>query len=247
MRKETEMFFQAILQEDRVVEELLDADFTLLDETLAKHYGISGVTGSEFRKVKLPDQRRGGIPAQASIQTITSNPTRTSPVKRGKWILENILDDPPPPPPPGQDSFPENVDMTIAHNLRQQMEQHRKQAICASCHQRMDALGLAMENYDAIGRWRDKDHGRRIDASGELPGGRRVDGATELRHILASGKDFRRCLLKKLFLYALGRKIRGSDQVILDAAARKLPGEATLTDMIQTIVAMDAFRHRTAQ
>ena len=247
MRKETELFFQTVLEEDRDILELLDADFTILDEALAKHYGIADVKGSAFRKVKLSDRRRGGLPSQASIQTITSNPTRTSPVKRGKWLLENILDDPPPPPPPGQDSFPESVDMTIAHNLRQQMEQHRQQAVCASCHQRMDALGLAMQNYDAIGRWRDRDHGRQIDASGELPGGRRVNGAIELKRLLANGNDFRRCLLKKLFLYALGRKVRGSDQVILDAAARELPNRTTLTEMIQTIVVMDAFRHRTTR
>ncbi|MEE2887885.1 MAG: DUF1592 domain-containing protein [Planctomycetota bacterium] len=247
MRKESELFFQTILEEGRDILELLDADFTVLDETLAKHYGIPGVKGPEFRKVQLRNHRRGGLPTQASIQTVTSNPTRTSPVKRGKWLLENILDDPPPPPPPGQDSFAEKLDMTIAHNLRQQMEQHRQKTLCASCHQRMDALGLAMQNYDAIGRWRDKDHGRKIDASGKLPGGRRVDGAIELKRVLADGHDFKRCLFKKLFLYALGRNVRGADQVVIDAEVRKLPKKATLTDMIQAIVVLDAFRRRTTQ
>ena len=146
-----------IVREDRSILDFIDADYTFVNETLAKHYGIAGVKGDEFRKVKLPDDRRGGILTQASVLTVTSNPTRTSPVKRGKWILENILGTPPPPPPPGVEELKEGARQELTGSLRQRMEQHRANPSCATCHQRMDPLGFGFENFDAIGGWRTKD------------------------------------------------------------------------------------------
>src|SRR5206468_2263275 len=159
--------------------DLIDADFTFLNERLAKHYGIAGVDGKEFRRVSLPDGRRGGILTLASVLTVTSNPTRTSPVKRGKWILEQILGTPPPPPPPDVPELDEKAVSTTA-SLRQRMEQHRANPSCATCHARMDPLGFGFENFDAVGRWRDKDGVFDVDASGVLPSGQEFRGPKEL-------------------------------------------------------------------
>src|SRR5260370_21696998 len=150
MFHETERFFQYIVEEDGSVLELIDSDYTFVNERLAKHYGIDGVKGGEFRKVPLPDKRRGGVLAQASVLTVTSNPTRTSPVKRGKWIMENILGTPPPHPPPDVPELKEN-EAALTGTLRQRMEQHRVNPSCATCHQRMDPLGFGFENFDVIG------------------------------------------------------------------------------------------------
>ena len=181
MVRETELFFEAILRENRSILDLLDADFSFVNERLAKHYGIEGVKGPEFRRVKLP-ANRGGVLTQASILTLTSNPTRTSPVKRGKWVLDQILGTPPPPPPPDVPSLPDEKQLT--GSLRKVMEQHRANAVCASCHQRMDPIGFAFENYDAIGAWRDKDGEFAIDPSGVLPDGQSFQGPAELKAIL---------------------------------------------------------------
>jgi Protein of unknown function (DUF1592)/Protein of unknown function (DUF1588)/Protein of unknown function (DUF1587)/Protein of unknown function (DUF1595)/Ca-dependent carbohydrate-binding module xylan-binding/Protein of unknown function (DUF1585) len=244
MRQETELFFLEVLRQDLGVHALLDSEFTYLNEELAKHYEIGGVKGRELRRVKLEDRRRGGLIGHASIQTITSNPTRTSPVKRGKWILENLLDDAPPPPEPGADSFKAGADIHITATLRAQLKLHRASKACSVCHNRMDALGLALENYDAIGRWRDSDHGTKIDASGELPGGRKLDGPIALKRELRRGNAFVRCLAKKLFIYGVGRQVRPADQVRIDGLAQSLGRRPTLTDMIVAIVKMDAFRSR---
>src|SRR5262249_23688515 len=184
MLRETELFFEAIIKEDRCVLDFIDADFTFLNERLAKHYGIDGVKGEEFRRVKVTNGQRGGILTQASILTATSNPTRTSPVKRGKWILENILGTPPPPPPPDGGELVEGKQAELSGSLRQRMEQHRAKAICASCHQRMDPLGFGFENYDAVGAWRTMDGKFAIDPSGVLPGGKTFQGPAELKQIL---------------------------------------------------------------
>jgi hypothetical protein len=203
MVRETELFFETVVREDRSIFDLLDADFTFVNERLAKHYGIDGVSGPPFQRVKLP-ANRGGVLTQASILTLTSNPTRTSPVKRGKWVLEQPLNTPPPPPPPDVPQLDEAKQLT--GSLRERMEQHRANAICASCHQRMDPLGFAFENYDAIGRWREKDGECAIDPSGVLPDGQTFQGPAELKAILKSKKDlFRRCLTEKILTYALGR------------------------------------------
>jgi Protein of unknown function (DUF1592)/Protein of unknown function (DUF1588)/Protein of unknown function (DUF1587)/Protein of unknown function (DUF1585)/Protein of unknown function (DUF1595)/Planctomycete cytochrome C len=215
MARESELFFEAIVRENRSVLDLLDADFSFVNERLAKHYGIEGVSGSEFRRVKLP-ANRGGILTQASVLTLTSNPTRTSPVKRGKWVLDQILGTPPPPPPPDVPSIPDNKELT--GTLRQVMEQHRANATCASCHQRMDPIGFAFENYDAIGAWRDKDGGVTVDPSGVLPGGKSFQGPADLKSILRGSKkdQFSRNLVQQVLTYALGRGLEYYDRCAVD-------------------------------
>jgi hypothetical protein len=172
MRRESELFFAAILRENRSILDLIDADFTFLDEGLARHYGIAGVEGNEFRRVALPDRRRGGILTQASVLTLTSNPNRTSPVKRGQWILQQVLGTPPPPPPPDVAKLDDSPKAAENASLRERMEAHRANPQCASCHQQMDAMGFALENYDAVGRWRTDDGPFAIEPAGELVGGR---------------------------------------------------------------------------
>jgi Protein of unknown function (DUF1592)/Protein of unknown function (DUF1588)/Protein of unknown function (DUF1587)/Protein of unknown function (DUF1585)/Protein of unknown function (DUF1595)/Planctomycete cytochrome C len=214
MNRETELFFEAILRENRSILDLLDADFSFVNERLARHYGIEGVAGPEFRRVKLPPNR-GGVLTQASVLTLTSNPTRTSPVKRGKWVLDQILGTPPPPPPPDVPTLSDNKQLT--GTLRQVMEQHRSNATCASCHQRMDPIGFAFENYDAVGAWRDKEGGVTIDPSGALPGGRAFQGPADLKTILRGKKEqFSRCLVEKVLTYALGRGLEYYDRCAVD-------------------------------
>ncbi len=223
MLAETELFFEYVVREDRSILDFLDADYTFLNETLAKHYGISGVKGAEFRKVTLPAGPRAGILTQASILTVTSNPTRTSPVKRGKWILENILGTPPPPPPPGVEELKEGEQAELKGSLRQRMEQHRANPSCASCHARMDALGFGFENFDAIGAWRTHDGKYKIDPSGELPGGLKFQGPAELRKVLKSKSDlFTRSLTEKLLTYALGRGMERSDRCYVEDIAKNV-------------------------
>jgi hypothetical protein len=231
MTRETELFFEAILRENRSILDLLDADFSFVNERLAKHYGIAGVTGAEFRRVKLP-ANRGGVLTQASVLTLTSNPTRTSPVKRGKWVLDQILGTPPPPPPPDVPSLSDEKQLT--GSLRKVMEQHRANAVCASCHNRMDPIGFAFENYDAIGAWRDKDGDTPVDPSGVLPGGRSFQGPAELKTILRGSKkdQFSRSLVEKVLTYALGRGLEYYDRCavdeILDALRKDQDRFATL-------------------
>src|SRR5207248_6116712 len=189
--------------------EFLDSDYTFVNDKLARHYGISGVSGGDFRKVKLTDKNRGGVITQASVLSVTSNPTRTSPVKRGKWILENILGTPPPPPAPDAGELKEGE---LKGSLRQQMEQHRRNPACANCHARMDPLGFGFENFDAVGAWRDKDGKFDVDSSGVLPDGSTFKGPAELRKVLLKKKDqFVRCLADKMLTYALGRGTERSD------------------------------------
>ena len=212
MRTETEMFFSAIIKEDRSVIDFIDGKQTFLNERLAAHYGIEGIEGDTFRRVELDGQRRSGVLTQASILALTSNPTRTSPVKRGKWILKQILGAPPPPPPPGVDELAEEKPGAPPKGLRERLELHRTNKSCAVCHVRMDPLGLALENYDAIGRWRDKDGPVPIDARGTLPDGRQFDGPVKLKEILRVDADqFRWCLTEKMLTYALGRGIEYYD------------------------------------
>ena len=243
MRQETEMFFASIMREDRSVLDLLDADYTFLNEPLAKHYGIEGVTGDEFRRVALDDRRRGGVLMQASILTITSNPTRTSPVKRGKWIMEQILGTPPPPPPA---SVPELEQVKLEGTLRQKIEQHRENATCAVCHARMDPLGFALENFDAVGAWRDKDEEREIDASGVLPGGQKFAGAAELRSILKSRPEsFARSMARKMLTYALGRGLEAYDtQAVYEIAARMKAADYKFSSLVLEVVRSEPFRMR---
>jgi hypothetical protein len=213
MRRETELFLGNIVQQDRSVLEMLDADYTFMNERLARFYGVDGVTGPEFRKVPMTGtQRGGGLLAQASLLTVSSYSTRTSPVLRGKWILENLLNQPPPPPPPGVPPLNE-ASVGESTSLRQEMEAHRANAACASCHSRMDPLGFGLENFNAIGAWRTNDGKLPVDASGTLPDGTSFEGAAELKAILLNEKtNFVDCLSEKLLIYALGRGLERYDR-----------------------------------
>ncbi len=217
MRRETELFVQAIIREDRSLLDFLDGRFTFVNERLAKHYGMKDVRGDEFRRVDFTDDRRGGIVTQASVLTLTSNPARTSPVKRGKWILENLLGSPPPDPPPNVPELEATQKAKPGLSLRQQLEIHRSNAVCASCHKTMDQLGFGLENFDAIGRWRDKDGGNAIDSSGELPGGDKFAGPGELTGVLKARRDeFVRCLAERMLTFALGRGLVSQDRCAID-------------------------------
>jgi hypothetical protein len=211
-REETEMLFASVLAEDRSVLDLLRADYTFLNERLAKHYGIEGVYGSNFRRVPVTLEARKGILGHASILTVTSHADRTSPVVRGKWILENLLAAPPPPPLPDVPSLPENAEGAVPKSLRARLELHRANAICASCHKLMDPIGFSLENYDAVGTWRTEDSGVAIDASGKLSDGTNVSGVVSLRNaILARPEIFAGAVTEKLMIYALGRGLDPSD------------------------------------
>lgn len=217
MRRETELFVNAVIQEDRSILDFLDGRFTFLNERLAKHYGIPNVTGRAFRRVELDGTERSGILTQASVLTVSSYPTRTSPVIRGKWVLENLLGTPPPPPPPDVPPLNEAKVGTTA-SLREQLEQHRADPTCAGCHARMDPLGFGLENYDAIGRWRKLDGKFPIDPSGTLPNGKSFSGAGELKAILRSDPHaFTQALAEKLLTYALGRGLENYDRAAVDS------------------------------
>jgi mono/diheme cytochrome c family protein len=224
MKKETELFFEHILRADRSILDFIDANYTFLNQRLAEFYGIPGVKGHEFRKVDLTGTHRGGVLAQASVLTVSSYANRTSPVLRGKWILENLLNAPPPPPPPDVPVLDEQA-VGQSVSLREQLEKHRANPTCASCHARMDPLGFALENFDAIGRWRDKDGKLAIDPSGTLPDGRSFKSYEDLRALLTADPGaFTECLAEKLLIYALGRGLERGDRravkTIAEQAAR---------------------------
>ena len=246
MTKETELFFNAIVQEDRSVLDFIDADFTYANARLAKHYGLPGVTGDGFQRVSLTGNHRGGVVTQASILTITSYPARTSPVQRGKWVLENLLDAAPPPPPPNVPALAEEGKAQLVGTLRQRMEQHRANPSCASCHEQMDGIGFALENFDATGAWRTQDGGDKIDASGSLPGGKNFNGPVELRRILmAQSDEFVSCLTNKLLTYALGRGLETYDRRTTDRIASEMKKKGDkFSVMIEEIVRSDAFQKR---
>lgn len=223
MGRETETFFDHIVRQDRSVLEFLTADYTFVNERLAKHYGLKDVTGDDFRRVSLAGTPRRGVLTHASVLTITSTPTRTSPVKRGKWVLEDLLGTPPPPPPP---DVPELVSegKPITGTLRQQMEQHRGNPTCASCHARMDPIGFGLENFDAIGAYRAKDGDLPVDSSGKLVSGEAFGTAAELTGILADKKreNFVRNLSEKMLIYSLGRGVERADRPAVDRIMKEL-------------------------
>lgn len=225
MRRETELFFTAVMRENRSILDFLDGKFTFLNERLAKHYGISGVKGNDFRRVAFNGpvgKQRAGVLTHASILTITSNATRTSPVMRGKWILVNIFDTPPPPPPPGVPELDEEKIAAGDLSLRKQLEIHRKNPVCASCHNQMDPLGFGFENFNPVGRWREKDGKNPIDSSGVLPSGARFRGPIELVGILKRRKsDFAQCFTKKMLTFALGRGLEDYDMCTVDEIVKR--------------------------
>ena len=263
MFRETELFFEAIIREDRSILDLIDADFTFLNRTLAQHYGLEAAMGKpaegdprcrrfdpnrdrEFERVTLPDKMRGGLLTQASILTVTSNPTRTSPVKRGRWILEQILGAPPPPPPPNVPELPEGDKAQLTGSLRQRMEQHRANPACANCHAKMDPLGFAFENFNAIGGFRQKDGDFPIEAGGVLPGGKTFQGPVELKSILLEQRaKVGRNLTEKLLTYGLGRGLEHYDRrpVMKIQAALEKNGYKFSTLAVE-IVKSDPFRMR---
>lgn len=221
MKMETRLFFEAVLRENLSLAEFLDSRFTFLNERLAKHYGIEGVTGADFRRVELTTPQRGGILSHGSVLTVSSYPTRTSPVIRGKYVLQNMLGTPPPPPPP--DVPPLDEQKVASGSMRKQLEEHRANAVCASCHNRMDVLGFGLENYDATGKWRTTDGKFPIDSGGTLPNGKSFTTPAELRALLKDDlDDFSRSLTEKMLTYSLGRGLERYDRKTVDDINRKV-------------------------
>lgn len=243
------MFVSHVVREDRSVLDLLDSNYTFLNQALASHYGLPKVIGTEMRKVDLATNDRGGIVTQASILTLTSNPTRTNPVKRGKWILEVLLGTPPPPPPPGVEELKDDKKSQLSGTLRQRMEQHRANPNCAVCHQKLDPLGFGLENYDAVGTWRTKENDQKIDSSGVLPGGEKFDGPQELKKILLQKKDlFTRNLADRLLTYALGRGVEIADRCVVDKIAEAArAGDYKMSVLILEVVKTEAFRSKSTK
>ncbi len=269
MIKETELFFNAIMKEDRNILDLIDSNFSFLNERLARHYGIADTNGNrlyqkpitkpgtpfvrkfgggkpsdEFVRVTFADNERGGILTHASILTLTSNPTRTSPVKRGKWVLEQVLGTPPPPPPPNVPELEEKGE--LKGTLRERMEQHRKNPACTNCHNRLDPPGFAFENYNAIGKFRAKDGEHPIDASGELPGGQKFNGPKELKQILLKRNElFSRNLTEKMVTYGIGRGVEYYDKSAIDRIVTVLAkNDFRFSTLVVEITKSDLFRMR---
>jgi len=249
-RTETELFFKSVIREDRSALDLLRADYTFLNERLAAHYGIADVKGTRFRRVTLPPgSRRGGLLGQGSILTVTSYPDRTSPVVRGKWILENLLGTPPPSPPPGVPPLKPPSFATKVLSVRERMIDHRRNPPCAGCHAMMDPLGLALENFDAVGKWRSLDEsGGPIDASGALPDGTKFDGADGLRQALLGSDRFVMTLTEKLMTYALGRGVDYYDEPAVRGIVRTASrDDVRFVSLIRGVVQSVPFQMRRAQ
>ncbi|MDQ1469811.1 MAG: hypothetical protein QOJ99_1291 [Bryobacterales bacterium] len=245
MRTETRMFFEAILRDDRPLSDFIDGKYTFVNEMLAKHYGIEGVTGTEFRRVDLNTDQRSGVFTQGSVLTVSSYPTRTSVVLRGKYLLENILGAPPPPPPPDVPRLNEET-VGVAKSLRQQMEQHRADAACASCHSRMDVLGFGLENYDAIGRWRTQDGKFPVDPGGAFPNGKSFSTPAEMKALLHDNMpEFTRCLTEKLLTYALGRGVESSDRrTVQDLLTQTAAHDYRFQSLVTAIIHSAPFQQR---
>lgn len=250
MYRESVDFFNNLVRENRPVTDLIDADYTYANDELAKHYGISGVDGQQMRKVALTDRNRGGVIGQASILVTTSVPLRTSPVKRGKWILDNLLGTPPPPPPPdagvlpGDDKSPEGL------TFRQQLEKHRDQPNCAGCHAKIDPLGFGLENFDAVGRWRSTDaNGKPVDSEAMLPGGLSFSTPAELKKILLQSDDlFLRNISRKMLAYSLGRPLEYYDEPVVSDLVKALRANDLKTrPLIQAIVLSHPFQNRSSK
>lgn len=243
-RTETKLFFRELLRGDHSMKELLTGTFTFANDKLAQHYGLSDALGPDFKKVSLEGTPRRGVLSQGSLLTVTSHPTRTSPVKRGKWVLSQLLCSEPPPPPPGVEGL--KPDPMPTSTLREMLEQHRKDPICASCHAAMDPIGFGLENFDGIGAYRTDDTGGfAIDASGELPTGEKFIGAVEMADVLAGDARYPRCVTRQLYSYALGRGIINVDRDYIDyLTAQFVAGGMKLTDLIVLVATSDPFRLR---
>ncbi len=245
MRRETELLFESVVREDRSVLDLLDADYTFVNERLARHYGIPGIYGAHFRRVPVADDHRRGLLGQASILAVTSHSNRTSPVNRGKWILENLLGAPPPAPP---ENIPALENTVLDGTLRQRLEQHRRSPVCASCHQAMDPPGFALENFGPLGEWRETDAGLPVDATGQMLDGVQFDGVAGLRAALLEKSDVVvATLTEKLLTYALGRGVEYYDmpavRAIVSSAAES---DYAFSSLILGIVRSVPFQMRAA-
>jgi hypothetical protein len=249
MLRETEMFFASIIREDRNVVDLITADYTYMNERLARHYGVRGIYGSHFRRVPAPSEARRGLLGHGSILTVTSYPNRTSPVLRGKWVMENVLGTPPPTPPPNVPALDENEPGGVARSVRERLEAHRENPVCASCHDVLDPLGLALENFDAIGRWRTKEPGGEVDASGRLADGTEVTGPVELRAALAARPEqFVGVIVEKLLTYALGRGLEPYDMPTVRKIVREAEGEGyRFSALVLGVANSTPFRMKRAQ
>jgi hypothetical protein len=239
-QRETELFFDSIMREDRSVLDFMTADYTFVNERLAKHYGLPNIYGSHFRRVTLADQARRGLLGKGSMLLVTSRPTRTSPVLRGKWILDNLLGAPPPPPPPSVPPLPENGGGDAPRSVRERTEAHRRSAACAVCHKLMDPLGFALENFDAVGAWRTRDDGLPVDASTELADGTKLDGPVALRQaVLRDPELFVGTLTEKLLTYSLGRGVAHYDfpavrKIVRDARRHDYQFSSILMGIVQS-------------
>jgi hypothetical protein len=248
MRRETEEFFWHILQQNKPVTEFLSADYTFVNEPLAKFYGIDGIQGLDFHQVKLdPKGHRHGLLTQASILTVTSDSIRTSPVKRGKWLLENILGVTAPPPPPNVPALSEGAQVEKTASVRARLEAHRSKPGCANCHSLIDPMGFGLENFNAIGKWRDKDGNFPIDSTGVLTSGQKFSNAAELVNVLLSDRKdaYLRNIVKKMLTYALGRGTEPYDRPAIDAIlARMAKDNNSMQSLILAITDSVPFQKR---
>jgi cytochrome c551/c552 len=247
MQQETELFFESLVRENRSAMELLTANYTYLNERLAKHYGIPDIYGSQFRRVTLEDPHRGGLLGQASLLTVTSPPNRTAVVKRGKWVLENLLGAPPPPPPADIPPLDATTKGNTHLSLRAALQQHRADPGCAGCHAVMDPIGFSLENYNGIGQWRNEDGGSPIDASGKLPDGTTFSGPSGLRKLMTTSKrdEFADTVVEKLLTYGLGRGLEYYDQPAVRAILKESSAkDYRLRDLIRAMVMSTPFQER---
>jgi hypothetical protein len=250
MLTETHLFFESVVSQDAPITDFIDGKYSFVNETLAKHYGLPNVVGREFRRVSLAGTPRAGLLTQASILTLTSNPTRTSPVKRGKWVLEQILNDPPPPPPPGVPDLAEaSADVTEPTTVREKLKLHLKNPVCASCHTRMDPIGFSLENFDGVGRWRTSDGDAPLDTTGEFPDGTKFTGPSELRAILLGKRSqFVHGFSEKLLTFALGRGIDSKDRCYVDEIAKRVGQNGQrFSAVVVGVVLSEPFRMRSAE
>jgi hypothetical protein len=248
MYDEVRLFFESIVRNNESVIRFVDSDTTYLNETVAALYGLETVQGPEMRKVRLSDANRGGVLGMPGILAATSFPSRTSPVKRGVWVLEQVLGENVPAAPPDVPALDKQDQAAVANlTVRQRTELHRTNPVCANCHQILDPIGFGLEKFDAIGRWRERDHnGQPIDAAGELPGGKHFSGPADLKGIIAArNSDVARNLAEKLLAYALGRKLEGYDEIVVDDLMGEIAGDGyRMRALINGVITSYPFTHR---
>jgi len=246
MRQEVDLFLGELVRKDRPLTEVIDADYTYLNEELARHYGIQGVSGPEMRRVALKDHRRGGVLTSAAVLMTLADPERNNVPRRGNYIAAAILGSPPPPPPPDVPALEDPKADGKPMTLRQRLEAHRSKPECAGCHAKIDPLGFSLETFDAIGRWRDEEAGAPVDATGVLPDGRTFRGPVELKQILLGRRDeFVRTLAGNLLIYALGRGLVLEDECVLrEAQKAAAAGDYRFSSVVLAVVRSHPFRHR---